>query len=668
MATQVWQGTVLWEPSDAFQRQSRMGDYMRWLERERGLRFAGYDELWRWSVESLEDFWASIWDYFEVRASKPYSVVLDQRTMPGARWFTGAELSYAEHAFRHASDEHPAILFQSERHPLTEISWAELRRQVAAIASWLREQGVRPGDRVVAYMPNIPQTVAAFLAAASIGATWSSCSPDFGTRSVIDRFAQIEPSILFAVDGYSYNGKQHDRRDVVAELQAALPSLKATVFVPYLDESAGVGDLTRAVRWQDILTRDEPLTFTQLPFDHPLWILYSSGTTGLPKPILQSQGGILLEHLKVVGLHTDIGPGSRLFWFTTTGWMMWNFVLGGLLAGGSIVLYDGSPAYPDAGVIWQLAQDSGMTVLGASPGLMAATQRAGIVPGKHYDLSKLVSIGSTGSPLPVEMFVWIYENVKRDLWLASVSGGTDVCTGFLLGSPLLPVRAGELQCRALGTSAQAFDESGRPVVDAVGELVITEPMPSMPLRFWNDHDGARYRAAYFEMYPGIWRHGDWIKITPDGGAVIYGRSDSTLNRMGVRMGSSDIYSIVEAIPEVLDSLILGIELQGGGYYMPLFVVLDGGATLDAALKAKIKREISTNLSPRHVPDDIVQIAEVPRTLNGKKLEVPIKKLFVGVPLEKAVNPGSVANFAAVEFFITFAREWRDKMGSVLPQA
>jgi acetoacetyl-CoA synthetase len=658
MAAPVREGTLLWEPSAALTERSTMTRYMRWLDDELGLHFDSYDQLWRWSVYEIETFWESIWRFFAVESAEPYVAVLPDRAMPGAQWFPGSRLSYAQHMFRHADDTRPALLFRSERDALTAMSWSELRRQTASVAAALRAMGVRQGDRVVAYMPNVPQTLVAFLAAASIGAVWSSCSPDFGAQSVVDRFAQIEPVVLFAVDGYQYGGKPFDRTDVVRDLQRSLPTLRHTVLVPYLQRTATIDGLTDAILWDDLLRSDAPLTFEQLPFDHPLWILYSSGTTGLPKPIVQSQGGILLEHLKVAGLHHDLALKDRFFWFTTTGWMMWNFLIGGLLVGATIVLYDGSPGYPTLETVWSLAAESGVTVFGTSAPYLVACQRAGLSPGSAHDLSRLTSVGSTGAPLPPETFAWCYDRIKSDLWLASVSGGTDVCTAFLGGCPLLPVRAGELQCRALGAKVQAFDESGHAVVNEVGELVITEPMPSMPLYFWNDPRGERYRASYFDMFPGVWRHGDWIRITPNGGAHIYGRSDSTLNRQGVRMGTSEIYRVVEAIPPVTDSVILGIELPGGGYYMPLFVALGDGATLDDALIATIRRRLSEALSPRHVPDEVIQVAEVPRTLNGKKLEVPLKKLLLGVPPEKAFNPGSVANPQAIEFFVQFAEHWR----------
>jgi acetoacetyl-CoA synthetase len=661
--TAVAEGTLLWEPSEEFKAQANMTRYMAWLAENKALRFADYHDLWRWSVTDLEGFWASIWEFFAVKASKPYTRVLAERKMPGARWFEGAELNYAEHVFRNATPQHPALIFQSEARPRTELSWEELRRRVSAVAAALRKMGVRRGDRVVAYVANIPEAVIAFLACASLGAVWSSCSPDFGSRSVIDRFRQIAPKVLFAVDGYQYGGKPFDRRPVVAELQRALPTLERTVLIPYLypEEAGARPDGT--VLWEDLLAEEGELTFEQVPFDHPLWVLYSSGTTGLPKAIVQGHGGILVEHLKALGLQFDLKPGDRFFWFTTTGWMMWNIVVGGLLVGATIMLYDGNPAYPDLGVLWRFAADTRMTFFGTSAGYLTSCMKAGLEPGKTCDLGALKAIGSTGSPLPPEGFQWVYEKVKKDLWLSSASGGTDVCTGFVGGCPLLPVHAGELQCRSLGVKAEAFDEEGRPLVDRVGELVITEPMPSMPLFFWNDPDNRRYLESYFDVYPDVWRHGDWIKITPRGSAVIYGRSDSTLNRMGVRMGSSEIYSAVEDLPEVQDSLVVGVELSGGGYFMPLFVVLREGVTLDEALKAKIKEKIRTTLTPRHVPDEIFAVPEVPRTLNMKKLEVPVKKILMGVPVEKAVNVDSMSNPGAIGYYVELAARLKLAVGS-----
>jgi len=654
MAASSESDTLLWEPTEALKRQARITDYMKWLEREKGLTLQTRGELWQWSVDHLEDFWASLWEHFHINASKPYTSVLKERKMPGAEWFSGAELSYAEHMFRHATSDHPALLFQSESRPLREVSWDELRRKVGAVAHALRTMGVQRGDRVVSYMPNIPETLMAFLACASIGAIWSSCSPDFGTSSVIDRFKQIEPKALFAVDGYQYGGKQFDRLALVADIQRELPTLQHTILLPYLNQQATTEGLARAILWDDLLAREAELTFEQLPFDHPLWVLYSSGTTGLPKAIVQGQGAILLEHMKQLSLDLDLKSGDRFFWFTTTGWMMWNLLIGGLLVGATIVMYDGSPAYPDMGVLWKYAQDAGMTLFGASAGYIASCMKAGIEPARTYDLSKLHGLGSTGSPLPPEGFRWVYEQVKPDIWLASVSGGTDVCSAFVGGCILLPVYAGELQCRSLGASVQAFDEQGQPLIDEVGELVITEPMPSMPLFFWNDPGNKRYLESYFTMYPGIWRHGDWIQITPHGSAIIYGRSDSTINRQGIRMGSSELYRVVEGFPEVLDSLIVGVELPGGNYYMPLFVVLREGVTLDDALKTRLKQALRSNISPHHVPDEILAISEVPYTLSGKKMEVPVKKLLMGLPIEKAVSRDAMKNPQCLDYFVEFA--------------
>jgi acetoacetyl-CoA synthetase len=643
------EGELLWTPSIAVQRGSALHRYMDWLAREKGLAFASYDQLWQWSVADVGPFWESIWDFFAVRATTLYERPLASAEMPGASWFPGARLSYAEHVFRHASADRPAIIAKSELRPLAEVSWTELGRTVGALAETLRRMGVRRGDRVVAYLPNIPEAVAAFLACASIGAVWSSCSPDMGAASVADRFRQIEPKVLIAADGYQYGGKRFDRLPVVAELVAALPSLERVVLVPYLDQRARLDD-RRALLWQEAASGDAPLSFAQLPFDHPLWVLYSSGTTGLPKPIVQGQGGILLEHLKSIELHLDLGPADRFFWYTTTGWMMWNFLVGGLLVGCPILLYDGSPAYPDMGALWQFAQESHMTFFGASAAYIGACMKAGVTPAASYNLRRLVGVGSTGSPLPAEGFGWVYEQVGRDTWLASISGGTDLCTAFVGGCPLLPVHAGEIQCRCLGAKVEAYDEQGRPVIDEVGELVIGAPMPSMPLYFWNDPAGVRYRESYFETYPGVWRHGDWCKVTSRGSVLIYGRSDATINRQGVRIGTSELYRVVEALPEVRDSLAVDLEGLGGAPYMALFVVLAEGATLDEELAGRLRAAIRDALTPRHVPDEIFAIDEVPRTLNGKKLEVPVKKILMGVPPRQAVSSDAMTNPGTLAYF------------------
>jgi acetoacetyl-CoA synthetase len=617
------EGDLLWQPSPEWVESARITHYMRWLDRG----FESYDQLWRWSVEDLDAFWGSLWEYFELPGG--HDGVLAGREMPGAKWFPGASVNYAERLFYERRPGEPAIVHASELRELAELSWDELADMTARVATELRRLGVGRGDRVVAYMPNIPETVAAFLATASIGAVWSSAAPEFGAPTVIDRFAQIEPKVLLTIDGYRYNGKDFDRSAHVAQLEAAMPMLEHTITLPYLD--GGTWDLPEP----------DELTFEQVPFDHPLWVLYSSGTTGLPKAIVQGQGGILIEHLKKATLHSNLTPDDRFFWFTTTGWMMWNFLAGGLLAGSAIVLYDGAP---DPHRMWDFAAEAGITCFGTSAAFISACMKAGAEP---PELPALKSIGSTGSPLPPEGFRWVYEQVKDDVWLFSTSGGTDLCTAFIGACPILPVYEGELQAPALGASVQAWNEDGEPVVGEVGELVITEPMPSMPLFFWNDPDGERYRESYFDMFPGVWRHGDWLKITERGTGVIYGRSDSTINRQGIRMGTSEIYSAVEAVPEVLDSLVIDVD-----DWMPLFVVTRDELTDEVV--DEIKRQVRSRCSPRHVPDQIVRIEAVPRTLSGKKLEVPVKKIFQGADPETAASRDSLANPEAFDWFVDYA--------------
>jgi acetoacetyl-CoA synthetase len=659
--TEATKPRLLWAPSQQLQEASNIRRYMAWMGQTRGLSFADYDALWRWSVEQTEEFWGSLWQFFQIQASAPYSAVLSGHAMPGARWFAGARLNYAEHVFRNATPAHPAMIFASERQAPTEMTWAELARQVAGVAATLRGMGVGAGDRVVAYIPNIPQALVAFLATASLGAIWSSCSPDFGSPAVIDRFQQIAPKVLIAVDGYQYGGKPFDRRSAVAEIQAALPTLEQTIFVPYLAPAAMPTGLSGTVTsWDTALATPGELRYEQVEFSHPLWVLYSSGTTGLPKPLVHSQGGILIQHLKELSLHLDLKPGERFFWFSTTGWMMWNLLISGLLVGATVLSYDGSPGHPDMGVLWRFAEASRTSFFGTSASYIAALMKSDSQPSQQYDLSTLKALGSTGSPLPPEGFEWVYAHVKADLWLASVSGGTDICGCFVGGVPLLPVYAGEIQCRSLGVAAEALDTDGNSVRNVMGELVISEPMPSMPIFFWNDPDGSRYHESYFSVYPGKWRHGDWVVINKRGGVVIYGRSDSTINRQGVRMGTSEIYRTVEAIPEIVDSLVIDLEGLGGHSYMPLFVVLREGAQLDAALIKTIKASIRSALSPRHVPDDIYAIPDVPRTLSGKKLEVPIKKILLGVPPAQAANPDSLKNPELLPFFVTLAARLKDR--------
>jgi acetoacetyl-CoA synthetase len=648
---------ILWRPSAERVERSRMTELMRWLEAERGLRFDDYNALWQWSVDDLEGFWSAIWEFSGVQADGDPSRVLGSREMPGAEWFPDVALNYAEHVFAGKDNAEVAVLHASELRELGEVTWGELRERVAALAAGLRGLGVERGDRVVAYLPNIPEAIVGFLAAASIGAVWSSCSPDFGASSVVDRFAQIEPKVLFAVDGYRYGGKDFDRRDTVAELQAAMPSLLRTVVLPYLDPEPDLSPFTEAMTWEELLAAGAgtELSFERVPFDHPLWVLYSSGTTGLPKAIVQGQGGILLEHLKKLGIHVDPHPGDRLFWFTTTGWMMWNFLVSGLLTSAAIVLYDGNPGYPDMGVLWDLAERAEITMFGTSASYISACMKAGEEPGTGRDLSRLNAVGSTGSPLSPEGFDWIYEQIGADTWLFSTSGGTDVCTAFVGGVVLLPVYRGELQGRSLGCAVEAWDEAGRAVVGEVGELVVTEPMPSMPVFFWGDTDGSRYRESYFEMFPGKWRHGDWIELTERGTAIIYGRSDSTINRGGIRMGTAEIYRAVLSLEEIVDALVVDIPRPDTDGWMPLFVVMREGAVLDEALEREIAKRVRETCSPRHVPNEVFEIDEVPRTLSGKVLEVPVKRILMGTPVQKAASRDSLANPKALDYFTEMAK-------------
>ena len=641
-------GELLWEPSAAIIDRARITQFTRWAEARTGRTFSTYEELWSWSVSDVAGFWGALWDYFEIDSAAPPRSVLSDDAMPGARWFEGATLSYAHHVFRSASADHPAMVYSSEEAGPQELSWEELGAATAKVAAFLKDVGVEPGDRVASFMPNTPATLIAFLACASIGAVWSSCAPDFGSRSVIDRFRQIEPKVLFTIDGYTYGGRWYDRTGVVEEIRTALPSLLATVAVGG-HASTGAAGVAGSTRWADIMDGPElPLEFVQLPFDHPLWIVYTSGTTGLPKPIVHGQGGVILEHLKFSALHLDLGPGDRFLWYSSTGWIMWNLVTGGLLAGATIVVHDGNPAYPDLNALWALASDVGVTFFGTSAAFVVANMQAGLTPGDSFDLSKVRAVGSTGSPLPPEGFRWLYDQLGDRLWLTSASGGTDVATAFIGGSPTLPVHAGELQCRCLGVAAASFDEEGQTLVDDVGELVITRPIPTMPLYLWNDADGERYRAAYFDMYPGIWRHGDWISITSRGTAVIVGRSDSTINRRGVRIGTSELYSVVEELDFVADSVCVDVGESATDSRLLLFVVTADGTALDAAAEAQLRTHVRQTLSPRHVPDAVYTIPEVPRTLNGKKLEVPLKRIFQGVPLGEALNVDSMANPGSID--------------------
>ncbi|MFW3172104.1 acetoacetate--CoA ligase [Geodermatophilus sp. CPCC 206100] len=652
---------VLWRPTPESMRATRLAEFARWVERRRGLGWGDppdYDTIWRWSVEHLDQFWADVAGWSGVLPGVPDDRVLPRRAMPGAEWFPDATLNLAEQALRAGADGtvpagSPALVAVAEDREPVEVSWATLRGQVGAFAATLRRLGVRRGDRVAGYLPNVPEAVVAFLGTAAIGAVWSSCAPDFGTRAVLDRFAQIEPTVLVAVDGYRFNGRDHDRRDVVTELRSALPSVRTTVAVPRLfPDEVPAG----AMPWAEAVAAPQEPEFEPLPFDAPLWIVYSSGTTGLPKGIVHGHGGITLEQHKQLALHGDVRPGDRFYWYASTAWIMWNISTSALLLGATVVVHDGAPAYPSLDAQFALAARTGLTYLGTSAGYLTACEKAGLRPGETHDLSALRYVGSTGSPLPAAAFGWVYDAVKPDVFLGSLSGGTDVATGFVGSSPLLPVTAGELQRPMLGVAAASWDEQGRPVVGELGELVITEPMPTMPLYFWNDPDGRRYRESYFEPWPGVWRHGDWMEVTERGTCLITGRSDSTLNRGGVRMGTADIYAAVESIPEVADCVVLGVEQRDGGYWMPLFVAMAEGQELTDELVARIKDAIRRNASPRHVPDEVLAVPGVPHTRTGKRLEVPLKRLFQGVDPAKALNVGAVDDPAAVEHYVRMAAE------------
>ena len=644
--------SLLWSPSEDSMRSSRMWDFMRRLEAQSHPAFNDYASLYEWSVADIDAFWGRLAEYFEFRFHrKPDAVRESPATgMIGTCWFPGSTLSYAEHVFRHRSADRPAIVYGSEDMPVREMGWEELEGKVARVAAWLRRCGVTPGDRVASLLPNTPEAVVAFLAANSIGAVWSSCSPDFGQAGIIDRFAQIEPRVIFLPDAYRYNGKEHDRMQVWQEVLDALPSLRQTVVVSHTADPSIPAGMTD---WNEPMAMDpEPLSFEAVPFDHPIWILYSSGTTGKPKAITHSTGGCLIEHLKALVLHQDVRPGDRYFWYSTTGWMMWNYAVGSLLAGATLVLYDGAPAHPDLQVLWTFAQQTGIHHFGSGAAFYISCMKAGLsFPPNAFPM--LRTIGSTGSPLPPEAFRWVYSSVKSDVWLVSISGGTDVCSAFVGGCPLLPVHAGEIQCRLLGCDLESFDEAGRQVRDSVGEMVVRQPMPSMPVFFWNDPGNARYRASYFDSFPGVWRHGDWIEITGRGTVVISGRSDATLNRDGVRIGTSEVYGVVEGIPEVADSLVVCIERKDGSFHMPLFVVLREGAELDDALRDRIKRELRTRCSPRHVPDAIHRVEEVPYTISGKKMETPVKKILMGSEPSKAASLDTMRNPASLDDYVRF---------------
>jgi acetoacetyl-CoA synthetase len=649
MATET-QAQPIWIPGRTLLEQSNLKKYMDWLFVKKGLYFRSYNDLWDWSVTDLEDFWESMWQYFNIKSHDIYLEVLvkPQRGMIGTKWFTRSRINYAEHIFRNKTKERPAILFQSEQQKLTEVSWEALEKDVSAVAAWLRQRGVGPGDRVAGVLPNIPQAIVAFLAANAVGAVWSSCSPDFGRAGIVDRFLQIEPKVLFVADGYCYNGKTYDSAISNQELALSLPSVRDVVLIANIDSG---NKQDRTTSWEDILHLPNlGLDFEPVTFDHPIWILYSSGTTAKPKAITHSVGGCLLEHMKALMLHQNVKPGDRYFWYATTGWMMWNYALGSLLCGATLVLYDGAPTFPTSQALWTLNEEAKITHFGAGAAYFISCMRSGasIAPER---LKHLETIGSTGSPLTAEAYDWIYRQVKKDVWLISLSGGTDVCSAFVGGCPLLPVYPGEIQCRMLGARVEAYNENGQPVLDELGEMVITQPMPSMPVYFWNDPHNERYYASYFDIYPGKWRHGDWIKITDRGSVIIYGRSDATLNRGGVRIGTAEIYSAVESIPEVKDSLAVYLEKSDGGGTISLFVVLQKEQTLTDDLKDRIKMALRTQYSPRHVPDTIEQVGDIPYTISGKKMEAPVKRILMGEDPVKCVNRDTMRNPESLDEFI-----------------
>jgi acetoacetyl-CoA synthetase len=636
-----------------------MARYQRWLSTENISETTDYESLWRWSVDDLGGFWSSVWRFFDVVASQEASVALADSKMPGAQWFPGARLNWAENLLRPVDSSGPAIVSVDESGSVTEVSRAQLVAQVANLAAYLRSIGVKPGDRVAAVLPNIPAAVVGVLAAASVGAVWSCCAPDFGLKGLVDRFAQIGPTVLIGVDGYQWSGKKFDRATLFTDLQAQLPTVEHAVMVRNLDPNRTLPD--RVADFAQLVAGNAEPRYEQLPFEHPLWILYSSGTTGMPKGIVHSHGGILLESLKANVLHFDLGGADRVLIAASTAWVVWNMLVDSMASGATIVTYDGNPVAGQADRMFRLCAELGVTRFGAGAAYLRACEKAGCTPGADYDLSALRSIMSTGSPLPDSTWRWVYEVVKTDVHLGSESGGTDVATGFVGANPLQPVRIGELQGPCLGVAVEAWNDAGQPVVDEVGEMVITAPMPSMPIYFWNDPDGVRYDDAYFSSYPGVWRHGDWITMTSDGSCVVHGRSDSTINRGGVRMGSADIYDVVEALPEIASSLVIGAELPDGDYHMPLFVVLVHGQNLDSELTDRIRTAIRTNVSPRHVPDEIIVAPAIPVTRTGKRLEVPIKRLLQGAPETKAINRASVANLDVLEWYIAYAARFRDDL-------
>ncbi len=658
---------VLWRPSAERVAASRLSAFAAHARERYGAPTASYEQLWQWSVDSLEDFWAAVWEHFDVLASTPYDRVLTSREMPGARWFPGARLNLAENLLR-ADRPGPALIAVSEQGPAREVSWPELRGLVGAFQATLAELGVRQGDRVVAYLPNGVEAVVAMLACAAQGAVWSTCAPDIGAASAVDRFGQLDPVVLVTADGYRFGGTDRDRTAAVTELLDGLPTVRTVVVVPLLGNGIA-RDGVRTVEWADAVREPRTPTYVQVEAEAPLWVVYSSGTTGLPKGLVHGHAGALVMGLVQQALQYDIGEGDRAFWYTSTSWIMWNSQLAALSVGATAVLYDGSPLWPSPDRLWQLAQDHRVTSLGTSPGYLLACEKAGLTPGLDHDMSALEAVGVTGSPMPAASFRWLYDQVANDLALHVISGGTDFAAALVCDAPWLPVTAGQMSCRGLGIAVESWDELGRPVRDEVGELVVLKPMPSMPLGIWGDDDGSRYREAYFDPpYPawrsGVWRHGDWMTLTSAGTAVVHGRSDSTLNRHGIRMGSADIYAAVEAVPEVQEALVLGVELPDGGYWLPLFVRLVPDVELDDALVARIKAVVREQASPRHVPDEVVAVPAIPHTATGKKLEVPLKRIAQGIAVERALHLGAVDDPTAVQWFVDYFADRQPNQGRV----
>ena len=645
----------LWQPTRTFRENSNLFEYRTWVEVTYGIEADSYHDLWKWSVTETETFWKSIIKYYNLSFEGSTETVVEGN-MPRATWFPDVMLNYSKRIWELASDDRPAIIYKTETTAFQEISWSALRSKVADVQQYLIACGVGPGDRVAAFLPNIPEASIAFLATVGLGAVWSSCSPDFGADSVIDRFLQIEPKVLIAVDGYYYGGKTYNKTEIAADIFERLHKTNNLLMVDFINEASNIP----CQKWKDINPSNEDVIIKSMPFNHPIWILFSSGTTGAPKAITHSHGGVLLEHVKYLSLHNNVKAGERFFWYSTTGWMMWNFVHASWLVGATVVLYDGSPTHPDIGMMWQFIEDAKINHFGTSAPFLVACMKAGISPADNYDLAHLISIGSTGSPLPPEAFEWVYEHVKSDVWLCSMSGGTDICTAFVGGSPTLPVYLGEIQCRALGCALYSWDDGGQHGEGRVGEMVITKPMPSMPIYFWHDETFERYTSSYFEMFPGIWRHGDWVEITPRKSLVIYGRSDATLNRHGIRIGTSEIYRALNDIEELKDSLVVNIELSGGQHYMPLFVIMKNSFELNDEVIKKIKSSLQSAYTPRHVPDEIIEVEDIPYTISGKKMEAPIKKILMGLSTSETLNVGAMRNPDSIKFYESFAKEIASK--------